>query len=145
MSQKSDKDNASKKTTPQYRGEKKKYYEALIRLREQVIQQLKFHSDEALNTNDNAGEKNGMSTHMADLGSDNFLHDMELSMLTSEGDVLEMIDEALDRLASGEYGKCMDCSADIGPKRLEAKPYAMFCVNCKAIREKHGGLRPDLD
>ncbi len=141
----SPKNNAGKKTAPQYRGEKKKFYDALIGLREQVIQQLKFHTDEALNTNDNAGEKNGMSTHMADLGSDNFLHDMELSMLTNEGDVLEMIDEALDRLASGDYGKCMDCAVEISSKRLEAKPYAMFCVKCKSIREKHGGLRPDLD
>ena len=130
---------------PQFRGEKKRHYEALMNLRDQIIEQFRFHSDEALSTNDNAGEKNGMSTHMADLGSDNFLHDMELSMLTNEGEVLEMIDEAVQRLISGDYGKCMDCGCEIGSKRLDAKPYAIFCVKCKSVREKHGGLRPDLD
>ena len=130
---------------PQFKGEKKKSYESLLLLRDKVTQQIEFHSSEALNTNDNAGEKNGMSTHMADLGSDNFLHDMELSMITSEGNVVEMIDEAIQRLISNEYGKCMDCSVKIGKARLEAKPYAMFCIDCKSIREKNGGLRPDYN
>jgi len=130
---------------PKFQGTKKKYYESLLLLREKITQQLEFHSSEALSTNQNAGEKNGMSTHMADLGSDNFLHDMELAMITNEGDVVEKIDEAIQRLISNEYGKCMDCTAKITPERLEAKPYAMFCIECKSIREKNGGLRPDYN
>lgn len=133
------------KTIPRFQGVKKKYYESLLALREKITQQLEFHSSEALNTNENAGEKNGMSTHMADLGSDNFLHDMELAMITNEGDVLEMIDEAIQRLVNNEYGKCMDCNVKISPERLEAKPYAMFCIECKSIREKNGGMRPDFN
>lgn len=128
-----------------FHGAKKTYYESLLILRDKVTQQLEFHSSEALNINENAGEKNGMSTHMADLGSDNFLHDMELAMITNEGDVVEMIDEAIQRLINNEYGKCMDCSAKIHQERLEAKPYAMFCIGCKSIREKNGGLRPDYN
>ena len=84
-----------------------------------------------------------MSTHMADLGSDNFLHDMELSLITNEGEVLEMIDEAVQRLIDNEYGKCLDCGIKINPERLEAKPYAMYCIACKTIREKNGGLNPN--
>jgi len=110
--------------------------------REKVEQLLEFHSSEALSNNHDAGEK-GMSTHMADLGSDNALHDMELSMITDEGNVLETIDEAIERLLNGEYGICLDCGAEIGDERLEAKPYACFCINCKSAREKNGGMRPD--
>jgi DnaK suppressor protein len=124
---------------------KKKYYDALMEIREQIARQMEFHSSEALANNHNAGEK-GMSTHMADLGSDNFLHDMELNMITQEGDVLETIDEAVERLISGDdYGICQDCGCDIGEERLMVKPYASFCVKCKAIREKNGGMRPDFD
>lgn len=137
--------NKNDKKLPRFQGIKKKYYESLLDLREQINQQLKFHSSEALNTNENAGEKNGMSTHMADLGSDNFLHDMELAMITNEGDVLEMIDEAIQRLISNDFGKCMDCTVKISPERLEAKPYALYCIKCKSIREKNGGLRPDFN
>lgn len=129
---------------PNFHGAKKKHYDALMTLREKVNQQMEFHSSEALSTNQNAGE-NGMSTHMADLGSDNFLHDMELAMITSEGDVVEKIDEAIQRLISNEYGKCMDCTVKINIERLEAKPYAMFCIKCKSIREQNGGLRPDYN
>ncbi len=140
-----DKNGNSQIKIPQFKGQKKKSYESLLLLRDKVNQQMKFHSSEALNTNENAGEKNGMSTHMADLGSDNFLHDMELSMITNEGNVVKMIDEAIQRLINNEYGKCMDCSVKITKERLEAKPYAMFCIECKSIREKNNGLRPDYN
>ena len=124
---------------------KQKSYEALLTLRDKINQQMEFHSGEALINHRDAGEKNGMSTHMADLGSDNFLHDMELSMITNEGEVLEEIDEAIQRLITGEYGQCMDCSKKIQEERLNAKPYAMYCIECKSIREKNGGMRPDMD
>ena len=124
------------------RGKKKKFYEALMKEREKVQQLMEFHSSEALTSNHDAGEK-GMSTHMADLGSDNALHDMELSMITDEGNVLELIDEAIERLLDGTYGICLDCGAKIGEERLEAKPYANFCIACKSAREKNGGMRPD--
>lgn len=126
------------------RGQKRKYYEALMHVRDKFTKQIKFHSDEALTNNSNAGET-GMSTHMADLGSDNALHDMELSMITNEADVVEMIDEAIHRLLDNEYGTCMDCDVKINKDRLEAMPYARFCIECKTIREKNNGLRPDYN
>ena len=115
------------------RGEKKKYYDALMATRQQYIQQMKFHSDEALVSNMHAGER-GISTHMADLGSDNALHDMELAIITNEGNIIEMIDEAIERVFNGTYGKCLDCGCKINKERLEAKPYAHFCIKCKTIR-----------
>lgn len=123
-------------------GKKKKYYRALMNLRDKIAEQMQFHSSEALTNNNQAGET-GMSTHMADLGSDNALHDMELSLITNEGDVIEMIDESVERLLDGSYGKCLDCHGKIQTERLDAKPYARFCISCKSIREKNGGERPD--
>ena len=126
---------------PSFRGRKKKFYDALMASREQFSQQLQFHSTEALTNNSHAGET-GMSTHMADLGSDNALHDMELSLISAEGDTLELIDEAIKRLIEGSYGICLDCSAKITDDRLEAKPYARFCIKCKSIREENDGINP---
>lgn len=124
---------------PAFRGEKKKYYDSLMTVREKFSQQLDFHSGEALKVVNSAGET-GMSTHMADLGSDNFLHDMELAMITTEGNILELIDEAIHRLIKNEYGKCLDCTAEINPERLKALPYAMFCIKCKTVRENNNGM-----
>lgn len=136
--------NPNAEKFPAFRGQKKKYYDALMQTRTQILEQMKFHSDEALNSKNAFGDLNSMSNHMADFGSDNFLHDMELNMITNEGDVLEMIDEATNRLISDEYGKCMDCGDNISAERLEAVPYARFCIKCKSIRENNGGLRPDF-
>jgi DnaK suppressor protein len=44
---------------------------------------------------------------------------------------LRMIDEALDRLESGDYGICLSCEEEIPRKRLAALPWAKYCVPCQ--------------
>jgi DnaK suppressor protein len=44
---------------------------------------------------------------------------------------LKEIDAALDRLATGGYGVCVDCGAAISSRRLAAIPWAMYCVQCQ--------------
>ena len=113
---------------------KKHYREILLNLRASYQDQLNVHRDEAL-TNRKSGPGAGMATHMADLGSDNFQHDFELGLLSDEGTVIEMIDEALTRLDENEYGICMECGKEIGAARLAVKPFARFCVACKSRKE----------
>lgn len=118
--------------------QKKHYSDMLHALLQEFQTQLNFHRDDALTAKkDAAGERAGLATHMADLGTDNFRHDIELGLLSDEGAVLEMIQEALDRLEDGTYGICLECGRQINPERLEAKPYARYCVACKANKEKH--------
>lgn len=119
------------------KAEKNYYYDLLMAVRAAFGEQIKFHSDEVLSSRkDSAGERAGMATHMADLGTDNFRHDFELGLMSEEVDVLEMVDEALQRLEDSEYGICLDCGAVIPRERLEAKPYARFCTKCKSKREE---------
>lgn len=115
---------------------KKHYREMLLKLRESYQDQLNIHRDDAL-TNRKSGPGAGMATHMADLGSDNFQHDFELGLLSDEGTVIEMIDEALTRLDENEYGICIECGQEISPARLEVKPYARFCLECKSKKEAY--------
>ena len=130
---------------PAFKGAKKKYYEMLLEARRQMQGQINFHSSEALSPGAAGDLSNSMSNHMADFGSDNFLHEMELEMMTSEIEVIEMIDEAIERLANGEFGKCLDCGCQISTGRLDAKPYARFCIKCKSLREENNGLRPEFN
>ena len=44
---------------------------------------------------------------------------------------LRQIQEALDRLALGEFGMCLSCEQPIAPKRLQALPWAKYCVKCQ--------------
>ncbi len=49
--------------------------------------------------------------------------------------ILREIDDALDCLRNGTYGTCMDCGISISRKRLEAVPWARYCVTCQERRQ----------
>jgi len=46
---------------------------------------------------------------------------------------LRMVEEALDRLDSGDYGVCLSCEEPIAAKRLDAIPWARYCVVCQEM------------
>ncbi len=51
---------------------------------------------------------------------------------------LRQIQQALDRLQLGEYGICLSCECPVAPKRLEALPWAKYCVKCQErVAENH--------
>jgi DnaK suppressor protein len=52
---------------------------------------------------------------------------------------LVQVDAALARIDAGEYGICRDCDQEIDPRRLAALPYALFCTECAARRERTPG------
>lgn len=67
---------------------------------------------------------------------------MELRARDRERKLIKKIDEALGHLDEDEYGYCEACGVEIGVKRLEARPTATLCIDCKIldeIREKQMG------
>ncbi len=46
------------------------------------------------------------------------------------------IEETLERIKNGRYGKCSSCAKAISPQRLGVKPTALYCVDCERKREK---------
>ncbi|MCF6187517.1 MAG: TraR/DksA C4-type zinc finger protein, partial [Desulfobulbaceae bacterium] len=60
----------------------------------------------------------------------------ELRMRGREQKLMEKIDEALSRLEDRTYGVCDECGEDITVKRLEARPVAKFCIDCKTKQEQ---------
>jgi DnaK suppressor protein len=55
---------------------------------------------------------------------------------------LQMIEAALDRLSSNDYGICLGCEEPIPAKRLKALPWARYCVGCQ---ESIGAATEDQD
>jgi DnaK suppressor protein len=67
---------------------------------------------------------------------------LELRTRDRERKLIKKIDEALARLDEHEYGYCEACGVEIGVRRLEARPTATLCIDCKTldeIREKQRG------
>jgi DnaK suppressor protein len=48
--------------------------------------------------------------------------------------LLREIEEALDRMREGTFGTCQDCALPMSKKRLEALPWARYCVSCQERR-----------
>lgn len=53
-----------------------------------------------------------------------------------ERGLLAKIEQALAKIDDGVYGECESCGEDIGAKRLEARPVAELCIDCKADQER---------
>ena len=60
---------------------------------------------------------------------------LELRNRDRERKLIKKIDETLDRIENGEYGYCDSCGVEIGLKRLEARPTATLCIDCKTLEE----------
>ena len=53
-----------------------------------------------------------------------------------ERGLLSKINTALEKIRDGDYGECENCGEEIGLKRLEARPVARLCIDCKSEQEK---------
>jgi DnaK suppressor protein len=65
---------------------------------------------------------------------------IELRTRDRERKLIKKIDDSLKKIEIGEYGFCFSCGADIGLRRLEARPTATKCIDCKTqdeVREKY--------
>ena len=62
---------------------------------------------------------------------------LELRTRERERKLLSKINESIDDLKSDDYGYCASCGIEIGIRRLEARPTATRCIDCKTIEEIH--------
>jgi RNA polymerase-binding protein DksA len=119
----------------------KRFEELLRQRRKEVLADLSELEEVYLGKNqrETAGDVSGYSTHPADMGSDEAMRDAAFSRGQAGGCVVEEIDEALERIKTGEYGACESCGAEIPEARLEVIPQARLCIKCQEELEKSGG------
>ena len=60
---------------------------------------------------------------------------LELRNRDRERKLIKKIDEIIAKIEAGEYGYCDSCGIEIGLKRLEARPTATLCIDCKTLDE----------
>ncbi len=76
------------------------------------------------------------SSDPADIGSAEEQRQWQLRLLEREKKLLDKIDQALERLARGEYGWCEETGEPIGLRRLLLRPTASLCVEAKERQEQ---------
>lgn len=88
---------------------------------DRTIDHIREGGNNAPDPNDRASQETDMS--------------LELRSRDREGKLVKKITEALDRLEHGDYGYCENCGEEVGVSRLEARPTAELCIDCKTLDE----------
>ncbi|MCR5612426.1 TraR/DksA family transcriptional regulator [Treponema sp.] len=78
------------------------------------------------------------SGDVCDIASDAIDRTMLDSLSQQDADRLNLINNALNRIAQGKYGICISCGKDIPMARLEALPWTGMCIDCKSKSERNG-------
>lgn len=68
---------------------------------------------------------------------------MKMRLGNRESLYFRKVEEALLRIQEGSYGLCLDCGSQIGVKRLEARPTAELCIDCKENAERAESLNAE--
>ncbi len=63
--------------------------------------------------------------------------ELAIRNLDRESGLLRNVKTALARMADGSFGTCMHCEEEISPKRLNAVPWAPFCIRCQEAADRH--------
>ena len=111
-----------------------KFREMLIAKRNEILGNVTVIEDETFKKE--RSELSSMPFHMADAGSDNFEQEFALDLMDSEKKMLVEINDAIRRIDEGVFGICEGNGESIPKARLNAIPWARFCVACAELNEK---------
>jgi len=116
----------------------KHFEQMLLEKRLEIIGSVTEMEDEVLKKSrlDSSGDLSSMPIHMADLGTDNYEQEFALGLMDSERKLLHEINEALQRIDDGTYGICEETQKPIQKARLEARPWARYCVEYARMLEQ---------
>ncbi|RKX71304.1 TraR/DksA family transcriptional regulator [candidate division WOR-3 bacterium] len=117
------------------------FQKLLVKERARILKELGYSEGIVAKPQTEAsGDISAYTFHMADQGTDTFQREMESRFMTMEHNVLNEINHALERIASGKYGICESCGRPINEERLEVIPYTRYCVDCQ--NKKDFGSQP---
>ncbi len=109
----------------------KKMKEHLLEERKKLLASLADQSEDMrglIKTVDSGDE--------ADVAADVIDRTLLTALGTQDANRLQQIDNALDRINQGTYGRCVKCGKEIPEERLEVLPYALMCISCASAQER---------
>lgn len=106
-----------------------KFKAQLEEMKESIITDVEQTLSEMTTQNGNIPDPNDRATIESD-------RNFELRIRDRERKLMNKVEEALGRIDDGSYGVCDGCGEDIADKRLEARPVAKFCIDCKTKQEQ---------
>jgi DnaK suppressor protein len=114
-----------------------RYRKLLLDKRHEILGDVESLQTDRTNKN-SGGNLSNMPLHMADVGSDNYEQEFTLHLVESERKLLREIDAALTRIKGGTFGVCVERGVPISKARIDAKPWAKYCIEVTRERERMG-------
>jgi DnaK suppressor protein len=109
-------------------------YEALrARLQEQRQEIVNMYNQDVRAGQESTDEP---TEDIVDRANNSYNRELMFSISDSERLLLLQIEDALNRMNAGTYGRCTNCGNGIHPLRLDAVPWARFCIDCQELAEK---------
>ena len=109
----------------------------LERLRQKLLQKRRTLISEVREKHANNLESGTDGTQdIADQATNAYTKEFLLSIGDAERQLLKQVDAALEKMRLKKYGQCERCGETIGEKRLEALPFARFCIACQEEEEE---------
>jgi DnaK suppressor protein len=108
----------------------KSYRDRLLERREGLFKQV---NEAELSSRERDSEA---TQDPADMAANAYTKELLISMSANDRRLLDLIDEALLRTEAGEYGDCVNCGEPVAEKRLEAVPWARYCLKCQDLQER---------
>jgi DnaK suppressor protein len=108
----------------------KTYRDKLIQKKEEILV--------AYNKNKNYGKEADEegAQDVADKAASSYTKEFLFSLSNNERDVLQLVEEALARVNTDDFGVCVVCEDEMDRKRLEAVPWAKRCLSCQEKQEQ---------
>jgi len=68
---------------------------------------------------------------IADKAANSYTKEFLFHQSHNDRQLLQLVEEALNRIREGSYGECVNCGNELNAKRLEAVPWTRYCINCQ--------------
>jgi DnaK suppressor protein len=113
----------------------------LAHFKEKLIEKKHSLTDMVIRTEGYGREKEPAIQDVADMAVESYTKEFMFGKSSGDRAVLQLINDALERIEDSTYGTCDNCGEPIQPKRLDAVPWAHYCIRCQGMQEK--GLLKD--
>lgn len=114
--------------------DEKKYREKLLAMREELeneIRRTEAQGDQREGFHINVADED-FDEQGGDAASETVERARVMAIIGNLREVLDSVNEALEKIEAGTYGKCDVCGKQIPKKRLDALPQATMCIECRA-------------
>jgi DnaK suppressor protein len=105
------------------------YRKKLQAKREELVQNIARTEEEGRTADEDT------TVDLADKAANSYTKEFLFGQTNTERNLLALIDGALKRIKDGTFGECANCEEEMQQKRLDAVPWAAYCIECQEKKE----------